>query len=267
MGGRILHISDLHVGVNDAGRADVEDAVHLLAAELEPELVLVTGDLTHRNRPEQHEQAAAFLQSLERPLLVIPGNHDIPALPPARLSTPFSTFSRFWSELEPAYQSDQLAVAALNSVRPLKYQRGALDIDQLEHAAAVLHDAAPRALRVVALHHHLAGAPWRSGKRSIPRRTRALRELAAGGAELVVGGHTHQACVIARREFDRDGPSVVLAIAPGLTRRRPDRHFEGNGLNLYEATDRELHIVTYAWNGGGFEPAADRGFPRSRTDS
>jgi 3',5'-cyclic AMP phosphodiesterase CpdA len=262
--GRILHVSDLHVGANESGSDELLDAVHLLAAELDPELVLATGDLTHRNRPAQHERAAAFLRSLERSLLVIPGNHDLPQLPPARLSTPFATFRRFWPELEPSYLSERLAVVALNSVRPLKYQRGALDADQLERAAEIFAQAPPGALRVVALHHHLAAAPWRTGKRSIPRRTNVLAELADAGAELVVGGHTHQASVLSQREFARarDAHGVVLAVAPGLGRPRPSRHAEASGLNLYEPVGRALRIVTYVWNGRGFEPAGERRFPR-----
>jgi 3',5'-cyclic AMP phosphodiesterase CpdA len=262
--GRVLHLSDLHVGANQLGWAEMEDAVHLLAAELAPELVAVTGDLTHRNRPEQHERAAAFLRSLERPLLVLPGNHDIPALPPSRLATPFAAFSRCWSDLEPTYASENLVVAGLNSVRPIKYQRGALDADQLEHVATVFAAAPPEALRVVALHHHLTGAPWRTGKRTIPRRTRVLRELAAAGAELVIGGHTHQASVAAGREFARESgaAAVVLAVAPGLGHPRPSRHAEASGLNVYEPSERELRIVTYAWRRHGLEPVARRQFAR-----
>lgn len=78
MTGRLLHLSDLHTGANDGGREEIDDAVRLLAAELDPELVVCTGDLSHRNRRDQHERAAAFLRSLDRPLLVVPGNHDLP---------------------------------------------------------------------------------------------------------------------------------------------------------------------------------------------
>ena len=63
MTGRLLHVSDLHFGGHDEGREPVEAAVQALVAELDPELVVASGDLTHRNRPEQHERAASFLRS------------------------------------------------------------------------------------------------------------------------------------------------------------------------------------------------------------
>ncbi|MFN8186138.1 MAG: metallophosphoesterase [Gaiellales bacterium] len=265
MTGRLLHLSDLHVGANDGDRGEIEDAVRLLSTELDPELVLCSGDLSHRNRREQHERAAAFLRSLGRPLLVVPGNHDLPALPPARFATPFVAFHRVWPEPEPGYLSGSLAVVALNSVRPLRYQRGALEVDQLEHAASVLEAAPAGALRVVALHHHLTAAPWRTGKRSIPRRAKVLSALAAAGAELVVSGHIHQASVVASAEFlgtGQAGSGVVLATAPGLGRPRPGRHAEACGLNVYEARGGTLRVRTYSWSGHGFIPVADRRLSR-----
>jgi 3',5'-cyclic AMP phosphodiesterase CpdA len=263
---RLLQVSDLHVGAHDEGRSEVEAALRELAAALRPELVVVSGDLTHRNRLEQHERAAAFLRSLELPLLVIPGNHDLPALPPARVAAPFRAFLRVWPETEPSYCSERLVVCGLNSVRPWKYQRGALGEGQIERAGTAFAEAPAGALRVVALHHHLTGAPWRAGKRSIPARSRVLAALATAGAELVVSGHIHQSLVAERREFVFAGegaPGLVLAIAPGLGRPRPSRHAEASGVQLYEAGEESLRAVTYAWRDGGFAPVAERAFPRT----
>ncbi len=62
MATRVLHISDLHVGTQEA--PTVESALEKLIERLEPELVIASGDLTHRGRPEQHAAAATFLRSL-----------------------------------------------------------------------------------------------------------------------------------------------------------------------------------------------------------
>ncbi|MCC6222555.1 MAG: metallophosphoesterase [Thermoleophilia bacterium] len=263
---RLVQLSDLHVGAHDAGFEAVAPALVALVDELRPGLVLATGDLTHRNRRDQHERAAAFLRSLAAPVLAIPGNHDLPALPPARVTRPFAAFLSVWPELEPSYVSERLAVCALRSVRPWKYQRGALSPAQLERAAALLSGAPAGALRVVALHHHLLGAPWRTGKRSVPHRSRVLAALAAAGAELVVSGHTHQSVVAERREFLHprgDGRGLVVATAPGLGRPRPGRHAEAGGLQLYEADRASLRAVTYAWTGDRLEPVAERRYPRA----
>jgi 3',5'-cyclic AMP phosphodiesterase CpdA len=109
-------VSDLHTGtVEDAALAP---ALTALVERLEPELVVVTGDVTHRNRRPQHEQAATLLRGLGPPLLVIPGNHDIPYAFPARFTRPWAEFEQQWETLEPVFRSDRLFVVGLNSVRP-----------------------------------------------------------------------------------------------------------------------------------------------------
>ena len=51
-----------------------------------------------------------------------------------------------------------------------------------------------------------------------------LARLAGAGAELILGGHIHQATIAERREFEvvpGAGRACVLATAPGLGRPRP----------------------------------------------
>ncbi len=262
---RVLQLSDLHVGAHDDGRADVEEAIRRLVGAETPELVLATGDLTHRNRPEQHRRAAAFLRSLGPPVVAVPGNHDLPRLPPRRVLSPFAAFRAVWGETEPDYRSDFVVVCCLNSVRPWRYQRGALDERQLDRVEAALAAARPGALRIVALHHHLTTAPWRTGKRTIPRRSDVLASLVSSGAELVVSGHTHQSAVVERREFEHAAGGVVIATAPGTGRPRPGRHAEAAGLHLYEAEETSLRVRTVCWVEGELTTVADRRYPRGAT--
>jgi 3',5'-cyclic AMP phosphodiesterase CpdA len=74
---RILHISDIHTGT--AAEARLEETLPGIVGELDPDLVLFTGDITHRGKREQFARGSALLRSFDRPLVVIPGNHDIPA--------------------------------------------------------------------------------------------------------------------------------------------------------------------------------------------
>ena len=59
---RLLHLSDLHVGATEAPA--VERSLAALIERIEPELVVASGDLTHRGQPHQHAAAAAYLRSL-----------------------------------------------------------------------------------------------------------------------------------------------------------------------------------------------------------
>jgi 3',5'-cyclic AMP phosphodiesterase CpdA len=261
---RLIHVSDLHFGRHESPEA--QRGLAELVAKLEPELVIASGDLTHRGRRDQHERAAAFLGSLGAPLLAVPGNHDVPYTFPARFTRPWAEFERRWETAEPVFRSERLHVVGVNSVRPWRHQSGGLAGGRLERAAARLREAAPGTLRVAVLHHHLLGAPWRAArKRPVAGRGRILAELAAAGAELVVGGHIHQATAAERREFlvVEDGAgAVVVTTAPGFGRPRPGRSGEAQGAQVYEATADLLRVVTYVWRGSSFAPVAAREFPR-----
>ena len=237
-----------------------------LVARTEPELIVASGDLTHRGRAEQHERAARFLRGLGAALVVVPGNHDIP-WSPARLTAPFSEFRRQWQTTEPVYRSGDLFVVGLNSVRPWRHQSGGLWRSQLDRARDLLAEAPAGALRVAALHHHLIGAPWRTRKKPVARRNHVLGSLVDAGAELILAGHIHQAAVSERREFEvttGGEHGVTVAIAPGLGQPRPHRRGEARGLHVYESSEDSLRVHTYVWQSGDWGLTAEREFPRGR---
>ncbi len=261
---RILHLSDLHMGKRE--EPELGPALAALVAELGPELVVASGDLTHRGRRDQHERAHAFLAELGPPVLAVPGNHDIPYTFPARFTRPWDEFERLWETAEPVHSSPAFHVVGLNSVRPWRHQSGGLSAAALERAAARLREAPEGALRVAVLHHHLLGAPWRTRKRTVARRDEVLAGLVAASAQLILGGHTHQAEVGERRDFlamSVADPTVIAATAPGLGRPRPHRDGEARGLHVHETDGRSVTIHTYFWNGRGWRPTAARSFPLS----
>jgi len=262
---RVLHVSDLHVGQHDA--ALPIDALRALAREIEPDLVLATGDLANRGRRDQLERAAKLLRSLDAPLLAVPGNHDQPYTVPARFTKTLDEWEHVFGSSEPVFESPELLVVGLSSVRPWRQQGGALSAEEAARAADRLRRAPAHALRVVALHHHLAAPPWRAArKRPLSDRDRVLRELEAAGAELVAGGHVHQASIAEVCEFRvSDGSrrgSLVLTTAPGLGRPRPRRLGEAQGALVYESDEHTLTVTTQAWDGQRFVAVARREFPR-----
>src|SRR5438132_1345968 len=91
---RVLHLSDLHFGAGDDEA--IERGAPVLIEQFRPELVIASGDLGHRGRPDQLARASRFLHSLERPVLAVPGNHDIPYTFPGRFTHAFRAFERRW---------------------------------------------------------------------------------------------------------------------------------------------------------------------------
>jgi 3',5'-cyclic AMP phosphodiesterase CpdA len=260
---RLLHVSDLHAGTHQ--EPDVERALARLVERTEPQLVVASGDLAHGGRREQLERAAALLRSLGPPVLAVPGNHDLPYTP-ARFFRPWGEFERIWETTEPTVSLPGLHAVGLNSARPLRQQGGALSGAQLERAAVRLAEADAGALRVAVLHHHLVGAPWRAArKRPVARRNRVLHALVGAGADLILGGHVHQAAVSERHEFEVVGGearTAVVAIAPGLGQPRPRRLGEARGVHVHEADAETIVVRTFRWSGGAWALAAERRFLR-----
>jgi 3',5'-cyclic AMP phosphodiesterase CpdA len=260
---RILHVSDLHFGARDD--PILEQALASLIASTTPELVIATGDLTHRGRPEEHDRAAGFLRRLGPPVLAVPGNHDIPYTLPARFTSTWREFERHWGTVEPELVGEGFHVVGLNSVRPWRHQSGGVSDEQLERAAQKLRLASADKLRVVALHHQMVGAPWRTRKKPVARRTHVLATLVDCGAELIIGGHIHQGTVSERHEFEvitGNARGVVVSIAPGLGQPRPQRRGEARGCVVYTAEERRLRVDTYIWRDDDWGLTAVRTFAR-----
>ena len=266
MAARVLHVSDLHVGRRET--PETLAALGDLTARIEPQLLLATGDLSHRGRRDQLERSSEQLRELGvASLLAVPGNHDIPYTFPGRFTRTYAEWERVFGTTEPVYTSEALHVVGACSVRPWRQQSGALSSETLGWIETALARAHAGALRVVALHHHLAAPPWRAArKRPLKDRDTALERLASAGAELVAAGHVHQGGVAERREFEalEDGRtgSVVLATVPGLGRPRPRRRGEARGVNVYEADAASLTVTTFAWDGAAFAETGRRVFPR-----
>jgi 3',5'-cyclic AMP phosphodiesterase CpdA len=185
---------------------------------------------------------------------------------PRRFTDTYGNFTRLWETIEQTHSSPELHVIGLNSSRRLRQQGGALRRQQLESAARRLAEAPESAYRVVVLHHHMVGAPWRAArKRPVSHRNTVLRSLVGAGADLILAGHIHQAALSERHEFevvDGDVRAAVVSIAPGLGQPRPQRLGEARGLHLYEIGERSLTVDTYIWRGDDWGLTARRLFPR-----
>jgi 3',5'-cyclic AMP phosphodiesterase CpdA len=184
---RLVHISDLHFGRDDSG---LIDPLYQAIAEADPELVVVSGDLTQRARAGQFRQARAFLDRLPAPWLSVPGNHDVPLYNLfARMLWPYSGYKKHIARsLNPEFRTDGLLVQSLNTAWPFAWQRGHLRRSQLKAVCARFRgfDGA----RILVAHHPFQQSP-ETKKELMPNAEEALHDLAACGVDAILTGHLH----------------------------------------------------------------------------
>ena len=235
----LAHISDLHLGKN----ADTERRAHalcdsLVAAEIDH--VVVTGDLTHRGRTSE----LALFRRIFAPLAargkltLIPGNHD-------RLGDDLG------DELQ---QGPRVSVEAQPGLHLVRFDstgphnrawlasHGAMDADDVAAIDAAVSSAAPGALVIVLLHHHVLPLPadhpaerlvswlgWPYAEELAMGR--ALLDTLRGRCDLVLHGHRHTPRTTTLFNDDRRPLAVFNAgSSTELGRLRVFLHDEGQML-------------------------------------
>lgn len=259
----ILHVSDLHFG--PPFLEDRAEAVLELARESPPDVVVVSGDLTQRAKREQFEEAAEYLDRFDPPVVVTPGNHDVPLYRVwERFLAPYRHYRAcIDEELDTVTRRAGVTLVALNSSRSFTLKNGRLEKDQLAFAAEAFADSPPDHLRVLVTHHHLAPPPDFDRDRVMPKARRALRAFQDQNVDLVLAGHMHRAYIGDSLDFfpgdDREEGIVVVQCGTTTSARGRGRERFNNSLNYLRAEDGQLRVTHYLWRG------RERGFwPHSR---
>ncbi len=214
----VVHLSDLHFGRT---RPELLEPLLNSVHAARPDLVAVSGDLTQRARPGQFAAAQRFLEALPQPVLVVPGNHDVPLdVVWTRLLTPWRRYRRWINRnLEPSFQDDELVAVGINTVAPFLWQRGWIARQALTRACAVLDQADART-RIVVTHHPFVHAPDAEAKALMHGAAPAIRALATAGADILLSGHLHSWSAEAYRALAPELRSVLLVRAgTGLSTR------------------------------------------------
>jgi 3',5'-cyclic AMP phosphodiesterase CpdA len=255
----IVHLSDLHFGrVDGALLAPLRARVAALA----PDVVVVSGDLTQRAKSAEFREARRFLETLPKPQVVVPGNHDVPLYNVvARFAAPFAGYRRIVStELEPRFVDEEIAVVCVNTARSLVFKGGRINAAQVERVRAVFCDLPERVTKVLVTHHPF-DVPRGSGEgdQIVGRARMALEKLAACGADLLLSGHLHEAHVGHTAERYRIAGLSALVVQAGTATSSRTRE-STNSFNVLRLTPRHIEIEQHRWSGSAFERAAVQAF-------
>jgi len=190
----LFHISDIHFGLEDDRALDwvVQEI-----AEKRPAAIAITGDLTMRARHREFDAACHWIRSLDVPVTVEVGNHDLPYFNLIeRFATPYKRFHSIERLVERPIDLPGLAIVPLKTVRRWQprwpWSNGWVTERALERTLTMI-DRLPRGTKVlVACHHPLVEAGTR-GRAWTKGGDRALAELAKRGVLATLSGHVHDA--------------------------------------------------------------------------
>lgn len=240
----LLQVSDPHFGTEDTS---VAAALERLSAELRPDVLLLSGDITQRATRAQFAAARTFVDRLGIPARVaIPGNHDIPLFDlVARGLRPYARYATaFGDDLEPRFENDDVLVIGVNTTRWYRHQDGAVSAAQVARVARRLSAARPAQCRIVLVHQPLAVTLQKDVKNLARGHEAALRRWREAGADLVIGGHIHLPYVLPlpgpAQTNGKAEPRTLWVAQAGTAISRRVRPEAGNSVNVIrvEATPR-----------------------------
>lgn len=213
----LFHLSDIHFGLED-NRA--LDWVKQEIAEQSPDAVAITGDLTMRARTREFDAACHWIQSLDVPVTVEVGNHDLPYFNLVeRFFQPYRRIRGIEDRIEREIDLPGLAIVPLKTAvraQPrFNWSKGWVSRRALRKCLAAI-DALPEGVQALVACHHPLREVGTAGTALTHGGSNALAELARRPVLAVLSGHVHDAFDIV--ENTPNGP--VRMIGAGTLSKR-----------------------------------------------
>jgi 3',5'-cyclic AMP phosphodiesterase CpdA len=259
-----LHVSDLHFG--PPYHPEVGEAVRAFAHRLRPDCIVASGDFTQRARDEQFAEARAFLDSLPQvPVIVTPGNHDVPLYRGMeRLLDPYRYYRKHISKtLDYVTEIPGAVIVSLNSTAPRQaITNGRIHRWQIDLAREAFQGVSDDVHRIVVAHHHFAPPPDWEGADVMPKAKRALDAFTAMRVDMILGGHLHRAYIGNSLDVyagaDREHGIIIAQSGTSTSRRGRAREREKNSLNVLRLGGGVIRITHYMYfdDAGDFVPTS-----------
>ncbi len=256
----VLHGSDVHFG--RPHRPNVATAFLEMARTVAPDVIVLAGDFTQRAKVREYEQARTFLGQLQDvPVVVTPGNHDIPLYRVhERIFAPLRNYRAFVSEeLDSVTRVGGAVLVGLNSAEPHRaLVNGRIGDRQLRFLARIFQETFDADVRIVVTHHALVPPPDGGADRTIPGSGAILDRFRESGVDLVLSGHLHRGFVTRSSEVrpdHRDHGDIVIVHSGTATSSRGREAEKGeNSVNVLRIGTKEIEVIPHWFekNSSGF---------------
>jgi 3',5'-cyclic AMP phosphodiesterase CpdA len=178
----IAHLSDLHCG-SPFFLPDLLDTAIAEVNAMNPDVVVVSGDLTAEGFLHDYELAAAYLQRIDcEHVVVIPGNHD-------SRNVGYLHFEDLIGPRSGVLHIKDMSIVAVDSTEP-DLNIGTIGRGRYDWIREQFRY--PADFRVFVLHHHLLPIPGTGRERNVVYDAGdTLEVLQQAGVDLVLSGHKH----------------------------------------------------------------------------
>jgi 3',5'-cyclic AMP phosphodiesterase CpdA len=243
---KIAHISDLHFGrINELTLPALTTAI----IRAKPDVVAVSGDLTQRARRKEFSAARRFIDTLPKPQIIVPGNHDVPLYDLiSRWKKPLQNYRRFiTSDLEPFYSDDEIAILGLNTARSLTFKNGRINAKQIAASSRLLGGTAENVTRVLVTHHPFDIAGQEGERDIVGRAAMAMSEFSRCRIDLILTGHRHTSHANDSSVRYRIAGYSALFIQAGTATSLRQRG-ERNAWNLIRIDGNRVSVDCFIWD-------------------
>ena len=256
----IAHLSDLHFGRVDA--AVLKPLADFLAGA-QPDLLVVSGDLTQRAKSAEFVAARSFIDTLDMPKIIVPGNHDIPLHNIFnRFVRPLANYQRYiTADMEPFHVDDEIAVLGINTARSMTFKDGRINQAQIERVRARLAPLPGSVVKILVTHHPFDLPPHLGSDDLVGRAPLALSHFASCGVDLLLAGHMHTSHAVTTSDRYKTARYAALAIQAGTATSTRGRG-ESNAFNILRVVPGQVEVDRVRWfsKNGVFEKTETQAF-------
>ena len=221
----IVQLSDLHVG--SQFQPELFDTVVKEVNELNPDVIVITGDLTNEGLRKEYEKCKSLLTKFKtKKILSISGNHDY-------RNTGYLLFKKFFPFETVNELDDDVVLVTLGTSRPDRNE-GEVGYRQnlwLERTMKKYKDK----VKILAMHHHLVAIPdTGSDQLTVVDAGDVLRTILDTGVDLVLCGHKH-------RPWAWNFGKLMVVNAGTATSERVRGFFE-NTYNIITISNKKIQV-------------------------
>ena len=221
----IVQISDLHIGSQF-----LEDKFDLLVEEvneLNPDTIVITGDLTNEGLMKEYKKCKLLLSKFNtKKIIIMPGNHDY-------RNTGYLLFKKFFPFESVNELSDDVVLVTVGTARPDR-NNGEVGYRQNIWLDRTMKKYKNK-IKIVAMHHHLIAIPdTGSDQLTVVDAGDVLRTILDTHVDVVLCGHKH-------RPWAWNFRNLTVVNAGTATSERVRGFFE-NTYNILTISNKKVNV-------------------------